>query len=67
MHVFPNDTHPMSLSLGPMGDISIHASVAAHDTTLDNSNHRSARYIPRNIIFIAARDTTLKIVHPLIT
>ena len=35
MHVFPNDTHPLSLSPGPMGDISVHASVAAHDTTLD--------------------------------
>ena len=45
MHVFPNDTHPLSLSPGPMGDISVHASVAAHDTTLDNSNHRGARYV----------------------
>ena len=64
MHVFLNDTHPLSLSLGPMGDISVHASVAAHDTTLDNSNFCSARYVPRNIIFIGARDTTLEIVHP---
>ena len=32
MHVFPNDTHPLSLGLGPMGDISFHASVGAgHD------------------------------------
>ena len=45
MHVLPNDTHPLSLSSGPMGDISFHASVAAHDTTLDNSNLRGARYI----------------------
>ena len=67
MHVFLNDTHPLSLSPGPMGDISIHASVAAHDTTLDNSNHRSARYIPRNIIFIAARDMTLEMIHPYTT
>ena len=65
MHVFPNDTHPLSLSPGPMGDISIHASVAAHDTTLDNSNHRGARYVPRNIVSIAARDTSLEMVHPL--
>ena len=48
MHVFLNDTHPLSLSPGPMGDISVHASVAAHDTTLDNSNLRGARYDPRN-------------------
>ena len=48
MHVRPSDTHPLSLSPGPIGDISVHASVAAHDTTLDNSNHRGARYIPRN-------------------
>ena len=60
MHVFPNDTHPLSLSPGPMGDISVHASVAAHDTTLDNSNLRGARYVPRNMISIAARDTTLE-------
>ena len=40
MHVFLNDTHPLSLSPGPMGDISVHASVAAHNTTLDNSNLR---------------------------
>ena len=60
MHVFPNDTHPLSLSLGPMGDISVHASVVAHDTTLDNSNHPDARYIPQNIISIAAHDTSLE-------
>ena len=60
MHVFPNDTHPLSLSSGPMGDISVHASVAAHDTTLDNSNHRGARYVPRNIISITACNTTLE-------
>ena len=59
MHVFLNDTHLLSLSPGPMGDISIHASVAAHDTTLDNSKrrairpskyniHRGARYDPQN-------------------
>ena len=67
MHVFLNDTHPLSLSPGPMGDISVHASIAAHDTTLDNSNLHGARYVPRNIISIAARDTTLKMVHPLTT
>ena len=60
MHVFLKDIHPLSLSPGPMGDISVHASVAAHDTTLDNSNLRGARYVPRNIISIAARDTTLE-------
>ena len=60
MHVFLNDTHPLSLSPGPMGDISVHASVANHDMTLDNSNHRGAihpskysihrgaQYVPRN-------------------
>ena len=67
MHVFLNDTHPLSLSPGPMEDISVHASVAAHDTTLDNSNFCSARYVPRNIISIGARDTTLEMVHPLTT
>ena len=67
MHVFLNDTHPLSLSTGPMGDIYVHASVAAHDTTLDNSNYRGVRYVLRNIIFIAARDTTLEMLPPLIT
>ena len=67
MHVFPNDTHPLSLRLGPMGDISVHAYVATHDTTLDNSNRRGARYVPRKIISIAVRDTTLEMVPPLIT
>ena len=65
MHVLPSDTHPLSLSPEPMGDISVHASVAEHDTTLDNSNNRSARYVPRNIVSIAARDTSLEMVHPL--
>ena len=60
MHVFPNDTHPLSLSPGPMGDISVHASVAAHDPTLGNSNLCGARYVPRNIISIVTRDTTLE-------
>ena len=55
MHVFLNDTHPLSLSPGPMGDISVHTSVAAHDTTLYNSNHRGARYVPRNNIHHGAR------------
>ena len=64
MHVFFNDTHPLSLSLGLKGDISVHASVAAHDTTLDNSNLRGVRYAPRNIISIAVRDTTLEMLHP---
>ena len=67
MHVFLNDTHPLSLSTGPMGDISVHAYVAAHDTTLDNSNLCGARYVSQNIISIAARDTTLEMVHPLTT
>ena len=67
MHVFPNDTHPLSLSPGPMGDISVHASVAAHDTTLDNSTHRGTRYVPRNKICITARDTTLEMIHPYTT
>ena len=57
--------HPLSLSPGPMGDISVHASVAAHDTTLDISNHHGARHVPRNIVSIAARDTSLEMVHPL--
>ena len=65
IHVFLNDTHPPSLSLGPMGGIYFRASVAAYDTTLDNSNIHGARYVPRNIISIAARDTTLEMVHPL--
>ena len=67
IYVFPNDTHPLSLSLGPMGDISVHAFVTVHDTTLDNSNHRGARYVPRNIISIAARDTILEMIHPYTT
>ena len=67
MHVFLNDTHPLSLSPGSMEDISVHASVAAHDTTLDNNNLRGARYLPRNMISIASRDTTLEMVHPLTT
>ena len=62
MHVFPKDAHPLCLSLGLMGDISVHASVAAHDTTLDNSNHHDTRYVPRNIISIAACNTTLKMI-----
>ena len=67
MHVLPSDTHPLSLSPEPMWDISVHASVEAHDTTLDNSNHRGARYVPRNKLCITARDKTLEIVHSLIT
>ena len=67
MHVFLNDTHPLSLSPGPMGEISVHASVAVYDMTLDNSNLRGARYVPQNIISIAVRYTTLKMVHPLTT
>ena len=67
MHVFLNDTHLLSLSPGSMGDISLHASATAHDTTLDNSNLHGTRYISQNIISIAARDTTLEMVHPLIT
>ena len=65
MHVRPSHTNPLSLSLLPMGDLSVHAYVAAHDTTLDNSNHRNTRYVPRNIVSIAARDTSLEMVHPL--
>ena len=67
MHVFPHGTHPLSLSLGPMGDTFVHASIVAHDTTLDNINCRGARYVPRNIIIITAHDTTLEMVPPHIT
>ena len=67
MQVFLNDTHPLSLSPGPMGDISIYASVVAHNTTLDNSNFRGTRYVPRNIISIAARDSTFEMVYPFTT
>ena len=67
MHIFLNNTHPLTLSPGLMRDISVHASVAAHDMTLDNSNLRGARYVPRNIISIAERDTTLELVHSLTT
>ena len=67
MHVFLNDTHPLFLSPGPMEDISVHASVAAHDMTLDYSKCRGARYVPQNIISILTPDTTLEMVHPLIT
>ena len=67
MHVFLNDAYPLSLSPGPMGDISVHASVAAHDTTLDNSNLHGARYVSQNMISIAMCDTTLEMVHPLTT
>ena len=67
MHVFPNDTYPLSPSLGPMGNISVHASAAVHDEILDNSNHRGARYVPQNIISIAVRNTTLEMIHPYTT
>ena len=67
MHVFPNDTHPLSLSPGPMGDISVHALVAAHDTTLNNSNYRGAWYVSRNIIPSRRAIRPSKIVHPLTT
>ena len=67
MHAFLNDTHPLSLSPGPMGNIFVHASVMAYDTTRDNSNVGGARYVPRNIISIAASDTTLYMVHPYMT
>ena len=59
IHVFLNDTHQVSLSQGPVGDIYVHASAAAHNLTLDNSNHWGARYVPRNIISIAACNTTI--------
>ena len=61
IHVFLNDTHPLSLSTGLMGDISFHASVKAHCTTLDYSNLRGARYVPLNIVSIATHDMSLKI------
>ena len=67
MYVWPSDSHPLSLNLGLMGDISVHQSVAAHYTTFDNSNYHGAQYVPRNKIFNATRDTTLIMVHPLIT
>ena len=63
MHVFLNDTHPLSLGPGPMGDISVHAFVATHDTTLDNGNHHGTRYVPRNITSITACGTTLEMIH----
>ena len=50
-----------------MGDISVHASVAAHDMTLDKSNLRDTQYVLRNMLSIVARDTTLEMVHPLTT
>ena len=65
MHVRPNDTHPLSLNPGPVGDIYVHASYAAHDMNLDNSNHRGVRYVPWNIVSIAARDTSFEMVNPL--
>ena len=67
MHVFPNNTYPLSFSLIPMGDIFVHASVVAHNTTLDNKNYRGARYVSQNIISIAACDTILEMVHSLTT
>ena len=64
MHVFHNDTHPLSLSPGPMGTyLSMHLSQRMTRPSI-NSNHRSARYVPRNIVFIAARNTFLEMVHP---
>ena len=59
--VFPNDTHTLSLILRPMGDIFVHASVAAHYMTLDNSKCHDARYVPQNIISITVCDTSLEI------
>ena len=66
MNVLPSVTHPLSLNQGPMGDISAHESVAGHDTPLDNSNYRGARYVPKNLIVVAERDVTQIIVHHLI-
>ena len=63
MHVFLNDTHPLSLSLGPMRDISVHVFVTARNTNLDISNLHGTQYVPQNIISIAARDTTLELIH----
>ena len=60
MHVRRNDTHPLSLSQGPMWDIYVHSSIAACDTTLNYSNNRDVRYVSRNIIFIVGRNTTLE-------
>ena len=54
-----------SLILGPMGDISVHASITTHYTILDKSNNLGARYVPQNIVSITVHDTSLKIVHPL--
>ena len=67
MHAFLNDTHSLSLSLGPMRDISVHVFVTARNTNLDISNLHGTQYVPQNIISIAARDRTLEMVHPLTT
>ena len=48
MHVRSNDIHLLSISLGPMGHKSVHASIATCNTTLHNSNHCGACYVPRN-------------------
>ena len=61
---WPSDTQPLSLSPGPIGDIFVHASIVVCDTILDNSNHRGVRYVPLNIVSIAARDTSFEMVHP---
>ena len=47
-----------------MRDISIHASIVACNTTLNNFNHRGAQYVSQNIVSIAVRDTPLELVHP---
>lgn len=67
MYVCPNDKHSLSLSTGPMGDIYVHAIIAPRDTILDNGHHRDAQFVLQNIISITACDTSLEIVHPLIT
>ena len=67
LHVWPKDIHSLSLNPGSMGDVPIYASIKACDTILHNCYHRSVRYIPWNIISIAARDSTLEMIHPYTT
>lgn len=60
MHVSPNDTHPLSLILGPMGDKSSNASVEAHDMSLENSMNHGVWYVSQYIVSIVARNTSQK-------
>ena len=64
IHVLPNITHPLTLSMGSMRDICVHASIMACNTTLDNVNHHGARYVSQNIVSITVWDTSLESVYP---